>query len=35
MKLLCPPGYYRNDFVATQALGHMLDAMFTEFLHFI
>ena len=23
MKLMCPPGYHLNDFVATHALGHM------------
>ena len=24
MKTLCPPGYHRNGFVATHALGHMM-----------
>ena len=24
MKTMCPPGYYHNDFVATNALGHMM-----------
>ena len=24
MKAICPPGYHRNDFVATHALGHMM-----------
>ena len=24
MKTICPPGYHRNGFVATHALGHMM-----------
>ena len=24
MKIVCPPGYHHNDFVATHALGHMM-----------
>ena len=24
MKIMCPPGYYRNSFAATHALGHMM-----------
>ena len=24
MKTMCPPGYHRNGFVATHALGHMM-----------
>ena len=24
MKTMCPPGYHRNDFLATHALGHMM-----------
>ena len=24
MKTMCPPGYHRNGFVATHALGHMI-----------
>ena len=24
MKAICPPGYHRNDFVATHTLGHMM-----------
>ena len=24
MKTMCPPGYHRNSFVATYALGHMM-----------
>ena len=23
MKIMCPPGYHHNGFVATHALGHM------------
>ena len=25
MKTMCPPGYHHNGFVATHALGHMMD----------
>ena len=24
MKIMCPPGYHHNGFVATHALGHMM-----------
>ena len=24
MKSMCPPAYHHNDFVTTQALGHMM-----------
>ena len=24
MKIMCPPGYHHNGFVATHALGHMI-----------
>ena len=24
MKTMCPPGYHRNGFVATHAVGHMM-----------
>ena len=27
MKTMCPPGYHHNGFVATHALGHMMDIM--------
>ena len=27
MKTMCPPGYHRNGFVATHALGHMTHIM--------
>ena len=25
MRTMCPPGYHHNGFVATHALGHMMD----------
>ena len=25
MKTMCPPGYHHNGFVATRALGHMMN----------
>ena len=25
MKTMCPPGYHHNGFVATHALGHMMN----------
>ena len=25
MKTMCPPGYHHNDFVASHALGHMMN----------
>ena len=25
MKTMCPPGYHHNGFVATHALGHIMD----------
>ena len=28
MKAMCPPGYHRNGFVATHALGHMMYMMY-------
>ena len=26
MKTMCPPGHHHNDFVATHALGHMMQS---------
>ena len=28
MKTMCPPGYHRNGFVATHALGHMMYGLY-------
>ena len=28
MKTMCPPGYHHNGFVATHALGHMMDGYY-------
>ena len=28
MKTMCPPGYHRNSFVATHALGHIMYVYF-------
>ena len=28
MKTMCPPGYHHNGFVATHALGHMMNGTY-------
>ena len=30
IKTMCPPGYYHNGFVATHALGHMMNIVATH-----
>ena len=30
MKTMCPPGHYRNGFVATHTLGHMIYGLFKK-----
>ena len=30
MKAMCPPGHHRNGFVATHALGHMMNGLFKK-----
>ena len=32
---MCPPSHHQNDFVATQALGHIMYVMYFELLHCI
>ena len=32
MKTMCPPGYHRNGFVATHALGHLSPRVIFRFL---